>query len=133
MLSKSEFATLIPVRNMERAIRFYTSRLGGRLTNRAEGRMRNFWAAVRVGDEVVWLIRPQKRERRALAYSTFIVKNIRGIVRGLARKGVRFDTAERMGPDTTTEGPIAFGPMGASAFFRDSEGNHLMIWQNTGM
>ena len=73
------------------------------------------------------MITPQKREKRTLAYSTFLVKNIRSVVKELKSKGVSFQRAERMGPDTRIEGPIARESFGAAAFFRDSEGNVLMI------
>jgi len=43
MLAKASFATLIPVRNMDRAIRFYRKALGGKLNMRAPGKMRNYW------------------------------------------------------------------------------------------
>ncbi|HLY77357.1 MAG TPA: VOC family protein, partial [Thermoplasmata archaeon] len=56
--------------------------------------------------------------------------NIRTTVGELQRGGVKFQRAEKMGPQTKVEGPIAFESFGASAFFKDSEGNVLMIWQN---
>ena len=36
-----------------------------------------------------------------------------------------------MGPKSRVEGPIAFETFGAAAFFKDPEGNLLMIWQNS--
>jgi len=129
-ISQARLATLIPIREMNRAIRFYTKTLGGKLTYRGEGEMKDFWASLTLGANEIWLIRPQKREKRTLAYSTFLVKNIRSVVSELKRKGVRFQRAEKMSPETKLEGPIAFEPIGASAFFKDPEGNVLMIWQN---
>jgi hypothetical protein len=35
-----------------------------------------------------------------------------------------------MSKETKVEGPIAYESFGASAFFKDSEGNLLMVWQN---
>jgi predicted enzyme related to lactoylglutathione lyase len=128
-ISQGQLATLMPIRNMKRAIAFYTKSLGGKLRFRGEGAMKDFWAWVTVGKNDVWLIAPQKREKRTLAYSTFVVKNIRSTVKELKAKGVKFQRAERMGPETRIEGPIAFDPYGATAFFEDSEGNVLMIWQ----
>jgi hypothetical protein len=91
--------------------------------------MRNFWASVNVGKTEFWLIKPEKREKLDLAYSTFIVKDIRKTVSALRKKRVTFLRAERMGPDSTIEGPIVTGTYGASAFFKDSEGNLLMLWE----
>jgi len=130
MISKAQLATLVPIRDMNRAIKFYTKSLGGKLRYRGKGAMRNFWATLKLGPNEIWLIAPQKREKRTMAYSTFLVKNIKSAVNELKRKGVKFQRAERMGPETRIEGPIAFESFGASAFFKDSEGNLLMIWQN---
>jgi predicted enzyme related to lactoylglutathione lyase len=115
---------------MNRAIKFYTKKIGGKLQERGPGQMRNFWASVKLANSEIWLIAPQGREKRTLAYSTFLVKNIKGFVKGLQRKGVKFRRAERMGPESKVVGPIAFEPFGASAFFKDSEGNLLMVWQS---
>lgn len=129
MLSEARFATLVPIRDMGRAIKFYTRTLGGRITMRGEGEMKDSWASVRIGKSDFWLIPPQRRERRELAYSTFIVKDIRRTVKGLKGKSVKFHRAEISGPETRVEGPISFNPWGAAAFFNDSEGNVLMVWQ----
>ena len=42
---------------------------------RAEGEMRNSWASVNVGKTEFWLVRPEKHEKRDLAYSAFVVKD----------------------------------------------------------
>jgi len=131
MLSESRLATLIPIRDMDRAIKFYTKTLGGKLEFRGAGEMKDAWAALTVGGSPVWLIAPEKREKRALAYNTFLVGDAKSAVDELKRKGVKFLRAQRMGPDSRIEGPITYESFGASAFFRDSEGNVMMIWQNT--
>ena len=133
MLSKTDFATFVPIRNMDRAVKFYTKTLGGSLNMRAEGEMKNDWASVNVGKEEFWLIRPEKHEKRDLAYSTFIVKDIKGTVGKLKKKGVKFLRAEKMGPESRIEGPISYGPYGAGAFLKDSEGNPLMLLENPRM
>jgi predicted enzyme related to lactoylglutathione lyase len=133
MLSKSDFATLVPIKNMDRAVKFYTRTLGGSLNMRAKGEMKDFWASVNVGKAEFWLIKPEKHEKRNLAYSTFIVKNIKKTVDGLKKKGVKFLPAERMDSDSRVDGPISYSPYGAGAFLKDSEGNVLMLWQNPDM
>jgi len=129
MFSRATLVTLVPIKNMNRAVKFYTKTLGGKLRFRDKGAMKDFWASLTVGPNEIWLIAPQKRERRTLAYSTFVVKNIKKVVEGLQRKGVKFQRPERMGPETKIKGPVAYDSIGASAFFRDSEGNLLMLWQ----
>jgi len=128
MLSKVGLATVIPVRNMDRAIRFYTKILGGSVNMRAEGDRRNYFASINLGNEQFWLVKPERRERRDLAYTTFIVKDIKRTVAGLKSRGVKFLRAEKIDPDSTIEGPILYTSHGAESFFKDSEGNQLMLW-----
>jgi predicted enzyme related to lactoylglutathione lyase len=133
MLSKANFASLVPTRNMDRALKFYTKALGGSLNMRASGDMKNSWASVSLGKTEFWLVRPEKHEKRDLAYSTFVVKDIKKTVDGLKRKRVKFLPAERMGADSKIDGPISYSPYGAGAIFKDSEGNLLMLWENPRM
>lgn len=131
MLSKANFATITPVRNMDRAIKFYTKTLGGKLEARAEGDMKDIWASIKVGKSVFWL-GPRSPELKKLdfAFSTFVVKDIKAEVADLRKRGTKFQRAEKMNGTTKIEGPIAYSEFGASAFFNDSEGNLLMLWQN---
>jgi len=131
MLDKASFATLVVVKNMDRAVNFYTKKLGGKLQMRAEGEMKNMWASIKVGKEDFWMIRPPgpAPKKLDLAYSTFIVKDIKKEVADLRKKGIRFQKGEKMGEDSKVDGPIVTDPFGATAFFNDSEGNLLMLWQ----
>lgn len=130
MAAKPCVVTLMTVRNMNRAIKYYTKSLGARLVYRGRGEMRDFWASVKLLGHDVWLIRPAKWEKRTLAYTTLMVPNIKPFVSRLMRRGVKFQKAEAMSPDARIDGPIAFESYGASAFFKDSEGNLIMVWQN---
>jgi predicted enzyme related to lactoylglutathione lyase len=130
MATGPHVVTMIPIRNMSRAIKFYTKKLGGKLQYRGTGKMKDYWASMKLGDSELWFVSPEKRERRTLAYTLFVVKNIRAHVKKLQKKGVKFQRAEKMGPETKIEGAIAFDPFGAAAFFKDTEGNLLMVWQN---
>ena len=129
-MAKPRLATLVPIRNMNRAVKFFTKKLGARLTERASGPMRNFWASIRLGGCDLWLVNPGKWEKRKLAYTTLVVGNIKRSVSGLQKKGVKFEKAEKMSPDTKISGPVATDQFGAAAFFKDSEGNLWMLWQN---
>jgi catechol 2,3-dioxygenase-like lactoylglutathione lyase family enzyme len=116
---------------MDRAIRFYTKTLGGKLEMRAPGDMKDVWASVRIGRESFWLgPRDPKLKKLDYAFSTFIVKNIEAEVRELRKRRVKFQRAEKDPTTTKVSGPIAYSDFGASAFFNDSEGNLLMLWQN---
>jgi len=97
---------------------------------RAPGDMKNSWASVNLGKSEFWLVKPDKNEKRDLAYSAFVVKDIKKTVERLKRKKVRFLPAERMGADSKVDGPISYSPYGAAAILKDSEGNLLMLWEN---
>jgi|HubBroStandDraft_1064217.scaffolds.fasta_scaffold31408_1 catechol 2,3-dioxygenase-like lactoylglutathione lyase family enzyme len=130
MAKNGRLVTLLPIRKMNRAIKFYTKGVGGKLLYRGRGAMKDSWASIQLGESEVWLISPSKREKRTLAYSTFVVKNIKTFVKGLQGKGVKFQRAQRMGADSRVEGPVTYESFGASAFFKDPEGNLMMVWQN---
>ena len=130
MASGPRLVTLIPIRKMNRAIKFYTKTLGAKLLYRGQGPMRDFWASLKIGGTEVWFVAPEEPEKRKLAYQTFVVKDIKRFVANLQRRKVKFERAERMSKETKVEGPIAFETFGASALFKDSEGNLLMAWQN---
>jgi len=122
-------ATLIPVRNMDRAVKFYTGTLGGKLLHRMEGEMKDYWASVEVSGSQFWLVSPEEREKRELAYSVFMVDDIKGVVGKLKEKGVKFSRGEKTDKESRVEGPITFDSAGAEAFFKDTEGNLLMLYQ----
>lgn len=122
-------ATLIPVRNMDRAVKFYTESLGGKVLHRMEGDMKDFWASLDVSGSEFWLVSPEEREKRELAYSVFMVDDIKGVVAKLKEKGVKFSRGEKTDKESRVEGPITYDSAGAAAFFKDSEGNLLMLFQ----
>jgi len=124
-------ATLVPVRDMDRAVKFYTETLGGKLLHRMEGDMKDFWASVEVSGSDFWLVSPEEREKIALAYSVFMVDDIKGVVAKLKERGVKFRRGEKTDKDSRVEGAITYDSAGAVAFFKDSEGNLLMLYQGT--
>jgi predicted enzyme related to lactoylglutathione lyase len=130
MATGPRLVTLIPIKKMDRAIKFYTKTLGAKVTYRGRGDMKNFWASLKVAGAEVWFVAPDKPEKRELAYHTFVVKDIKKFVAHLKRRGVKFEKAEPVSKDTKIEGPIATEAFGASAMFKDTEGNLLMAWQN---
>src|SRR5215469_8420795 len=130
MAADAKLVTLIPIKKMDRAIKWYTKALGAKLNYRGQGEMEDFWASLSVGGCDVWFVSPEKKEKRKLAYHTLVTADIRKYVGRLKKNGVKFEKAEKMSKQTKIEGPIAFDQFGASAFFKDSEGNLLMAWQN---
>jgi len=114
---------------MDRAVKFYTEKLGGKLLHRMEGDMKDFWASVAVSGSEFWLVSPEEQEKRELAYSVFMVDDIKSVVGLLKEKGVKFNRGEKTGKDSRVEGPITHDSTGSTAFFKDSEGNLLMLFQ----
>ena len=58
-----------------------------------------------------------------------MVDDIKTAVGELKGKGVKFRRGEKTSKESRVDGPITFEPIGATAFFKDSEGNLLMLWQ----
>jgi catechol 2,3-dioxygenase-like lactoylglutathione lyase family enzyme len=114
---------------MDRAVKFYTDTLGGKLLSRSDGDMKDFWASVKVGKSEFWLVSPPEREKLELSYSVFIVKDIKAVVADLKKKAVKFQRVEGLEKGAKVEGPITYESIGATAFFKDSEGNLLMLFQ----
>lgn len=66
MLDKAGFVTLVTVKKMDRAIKFYTEALGGKVVSLGEGAMKGSWASVKVGKNEFWLILPSGWEKASL-------------------------------------------------------------------
>jgi predicted enzyme related to lactoylglutathione lyase len=123
--------TLMPIQNMSRAIGFYTKSLGAKIRARGSRSMRDYWAELELCGSLFWLVKPSPRESRKLAYTTFMVRNIRTATSRLQAKGVRFQKGVATNSDSRVVGPVVYEPFGAAAYFKDSEGNLLMLWQNS--
>jgi catechol 2,3-dioxygenase-like lactoylglutathione lyase family enzyme len=133
MLTKAGFTTLISVKDMRRAVDFYTKKLGGKVQMRGSGDMKDSWTSLKIGREEFWLVKPPGRpvKKPDLAFNAFVVKDLRKEVQDLRKKGVRFQKAEKMEESSTiVDGVISSGPFGSTSFFNDSEGNLMMLWQN---
>ena len=98
---------------------------------RAEGEWKNMWASIRIGKEDFWLVNPpEKREKKPeVAYSGFVVKDIKAEVGALKKRRAKFEKAEKSGMTTRVDGPIAYDAGGANAFLKDTEGNLLMLFR----
>jgi catechol 2,3-dioxygenase-like lactoylglutathione lyase family enzyme len=127
-LEGASYATVLPVRKLDRALKFYTETLGAKLIVRPEGEMGKYFASVELGKTEFWLLTPSRRERRELAYSAFTVRDIKSVVNNLKERGVKFQRAEKTRTNRV-EGSIAYDEIAAVAFFKDTEGNLLLITQ----
>ena len=100
MASSARMVTLVTIKNMNRALKFYTKTLGAKMGDRGRGAMKDMWASAKLGGAELWFIAPEKFEKRELAYMTLLTSNIKRYVANLRKKGVKFEKAEAMGPET---------------------------------
>lgn len=107
----------IKVKNLDRAIEFYTEKLG--LTCR---RKEKDWAAIIVGDAELHLYLYGGVTKGL----EFYVNNLDMEVKKLKEKGIKFFSDKTM-PNflRVDENQITEFPWGRTAFFKDSEGNEL--------
>jgi len=130
MVAKTKLIPLVPIKKMNRAVKFYTDKLGAKVVMRGTGSMKEFWSSLSLAGSEIWFVKPSKPEKIKLAYLTLNVPKISPFVKRLQKNGVKFDKADRMSKETRIEGPIAHEAWGSSAYFWDSEGNLWMVWQN---
>ncbi|MCI4326505.1 MAG: VOC family protein [Thermoplasmata archaeon] len=131
MATGPHLATLIPIRKMSRAIEFYTKKLDAKVVVRGTGGMEEYWASMTLAGADVWFVSAGKQPARKLAYQTLVVPDIKKYVATLQKRGVKFQKADPPSKESKVVGPIAFDTFGASAFFKDTEGNLLMVWQTS--
>jgi catechol 2,3-dioxygenase-like lactoylglutathione lyase family enzyme len=122
-LSIKSVTPTIAVEDLDRAISFYSDKLG--LTvRRLEGDMAS--ALVEIGASDRLLLYKSSYPRGETTYCSFLTDDVEGSVRELRDRGVKFEEYDFPGLKTvggiaTTEGGLKTG------WFRDSEGNILAI------
>lgn len=109
----------IKVKNLKRAVEFYTEKLG-LLCRHYEKE----WAAIQVGGAEIHLY----LKGGITSGLEFYVEDLEKEVRRPKEKGVEFFSDETM-PDfiSVDENQITEFPWGRTAFFKDSEGNQLAL------
>lgn len=117
MFNESRIIPTIPVKDLERARKFYSDTLG--LASTFEQETGTLFSA---GEGGVYIYQPPPEgSERTLA--SIEVKDIRAAVKELEDKGVRFEDYDT--PNLKTEDHVAQMGGVAIAWFRDSEGNIL--------
>ncbi len=125
MLAQSPAYMYVKTKDMDRAFVFYTKVLG--LDGmRGKGAMRDEWASGQPPNRK--LCRGPHGARTGLI---FIVKGLDGVVKRLKAKKVKFYIPLPMKRHGMTT-HIADHPWGRHAWFRDSEGNEVMLFEARG-
>jgi predicted enzyme related to lactoylglutathione lyase len=123
MLTKSPTTTMLPVSDMDRAVRFYSDTLGleERATTPDGGHV---FAA---GSDAIGLLPAEAGAQSGHTVLSFEVTDIEAEIRDLEGRGVTF--ADYDTPGLKTVGHIADMGGERAAWFADSEGNILCIHQ----
>jgi catechol 2,3-dioxygenase-like lactoylglutathione lyase family enzyme len=121
-LSSGSVMPTIAVEDIDRAVRFYSEKLGlsvRRLNDEPDS------ALVELGDSGRLLLYKSSYPRGETTYASFMVDDLEGCVRELRDRGVEFEEYDL--PGLKTENGIAtYGDMKTS-WFKDSEGNTLAV------
>jgi catechol 2,3-dioxygenase-like lactoylglutathione lyase family enzyme len=121
-LSISSVMPTIAVDDLDRAIKFYSEKLGLSV-RRLEGNMDS--AFVEVGESDRLLLYKSSYKRGETTYASFLCEDVETAVRELRGKGVKFEEYDFPGLKTVN-GVATSGDM-KTGWFRDSEGNILAI------
>lgn len=125
MLQHAPAYQYIKTKDLDRAYAFYTKILGLSGGRRVKGGIQ--WASVKTANGRLWL-----GEHGASTGLIFIVKDVEKAVQQLKRKKVKFyipTPMKKHGMKTH----IACHPWGRHAWFRDSEGNEVMLFEARGV
>jgi predicted enzyme related to lactoylglutathione lyase len=109
----------IPVKDQDRALRFYTEKLGFRILTDQQFSEKQRWIELSIpGAETgLALFTPEGHEDRIGTFmnTSWEVDNVESIYEELAARGVEF------------AGPPQKQPWGTSAVLKDSEGNRIVL------
>lgn len=115
MLKRIKFVT-VPVRDQDRALRFYTEKLGLRIfTDQSMGDRR--WIELQVPGSETMLVLHEQRDHQpgSMPAVVFVADNVQATFEALRAKGVEFTQ------------PPKKAPWGESAMLQDSEGNLILF------
>src|SRR5215210_4066120 len=125
MLNQAAIAAIVPVSNVETAIRFYGDTLGLRFEGRRADLPENREAEFSAGDGALLVYESVGAGKSRHTVAGFRVDDIDAVVGGLRERGVTFEEYDL--PDLRTENGIA--PVGdvRAAWCKDPDGNIIAI------
>jgi catechol 2,3-dioxygenase-like lactoylglutathione lyase family enzyme len=125
MLNQARIAAIVPVSDVDAAIRFYGDTLGLGLKARRSDLPENPEAEFEAGDGTLFVYESVGAGKSRHTVAAFRVDDIDAVVSDLRGKGVSFEEYDL--PDVKTENGIATMGDVRAAWLRDPDGNILAI------
>jgi predicted enzyme related to lactoylglutathione lyase len=125
MLEQARVAAVVPVSDVEAAIRFYGDTLGLRLTERRNDLPENREAEFEAGDGTLLVYESVGAGQSRHTVAGFRVDDIDAVVSSLRERGVVFEEYDL--PDLKTENGIAAVGDVRAAWCKDPDGNILAV------
>src|SRR5688500_19510336 len=126
MLTQSKVTANVPAADLDRARQFYTDMLGLTPADENPGGL----VYTTDGGTSFFLYRTEYAGQAGHTIAQWHVADVAAEVRDLKAKGVTFEVYEGM-PGVQWDGEVADIPgMGRAAWFKDSEGNIMCIYQD---
>ena len=125
MLARARVAAIVPVSDVEAAIRFYGDTLGLKLKERRSDLPENREAEFEAGDGALLVYESVGAGQSRHTVAGFRVDDIDEVVAGLRERGVAFEEYDL--PDLKTEGGIAAVGDVRAAWCKDPDGNILAV------
>jgi len=124
MLANSRVAAILPAVDLARAKEFYEKKLGLLLVDTPVA-----GAMFEGGQGTVLALYPRETPTKAdHTVAGWVVDDIEAVVDALRKRGVVFEQYDMPGMKTDERGIATLGP-GKSAWFKDTEGNILSIFE----
>lgn len=125
MLQRAAIAAVVPVSDVEAAVRFYGEMLGLELQERRDDLPENREAEFRAGDGSLLVYESVGAGQSRATVAGFRVDDIDAVVAGLRDRGVEFQEYDL--PDLKTENGIAAVGEVRAAWCKDPDGNIIAI------
>jgi catechol 2,3-dioxygenase-like lactoylglutathione lyase family enzyme len=125
MLENAQIVAIIPVSDIETAVRFYSDVLGLRLRERRDDFPQNREAEFTAGSGTLLLYESVAAGQSRATVGGFRVDDIDSVVADLRERGATFEEYDL--PDLKTEGSIATVGETRAAWCRDPDGNLLAV------
>ena len=125
MLGDAGIVAIVPVSDVDAALRFYAETLGLELLERRDDLPENREAELRAGDGKLLLYESVGAGKSRHTVAGFRVADLDAVVAGLRERGVEFEEYDL--PQLKTEGGIATVGDVRAAWCRDPDGNLLAV------